>query len=495
MSGSQWDGTEQVLKLLKELRRRKVWLFGGIYLALGWILLQVSIAIELTLGLPDWIDQSVLVLLIIGFPVALLLAWAQESEAADTGAVADDAVEPAEGRPSFSAAVLPFDDLSRDGSFQDIADGISEDIITPLSFLDPLRVTARNSSFAFKGTSPDIRDVGRKLNVRYVLEGSIRQIGENARITAQLIDALTGEHVWSDKFDCPIESMDEEIDEVVLEIVGQTGNGVAVQEMSRLTAEDLSDLSVSDMKTVAFFHLGDINPANLEAADKYAQMALEKAPDDAYAHALMARTQAAKPLWGSGSRSGNWGLAAGHLEKVKTAGTPDMPTLFSMAMAEYYMGKLGNLGTYAEQMRNFSSRHPGSIGLTSLSLLCAGKFEEYLATADPGNGFWSVRSPFYLMFLLYDTTAYLGLRNFARAEAYAGKYLSLRDNAEVRGLFVVALAHQGKIDEAGAELDALKASWPEELTLETAEQRFRLFTECDAMIDIQLEGLRLAGLE
>ena len=175
----------------EQLRRRKVWLFGGIYLALGWLLLEVAIAVEETLNLPDWIDQSALILLALGFPVVLLLAWAQESRAPDADAQRHEAAESLDGRPSLSVAVLPFDDLSRDGSFQDSADGISEDIITTLSFLDPCRVSARSSSFAFKGQSPDIRDVGRQLNVRYVLEGSIRKIAEKARITAQLIDAGT----------------------------------------------------------------------------------------------------------------------------------------------------------------------------------------------------------------------------------------------------------------------------------------------------------------
>ena len=91
--------------------------------------------------------------------------------------------------------------------------------------------------------------------------------------------------------------------------------------------------------------------------------------------------------------------------------------------------------------------------------------------------------------------AYLGVRNFSQTEALAREYLSVRDHHDARELLVVALAHQGKLAEAESELDALKAIWPEELTLETAEQRFRLFYESEDMIDIQLEGLGLAGLE
>ena len=99
------------------------------------------------------------------------------------------------------------------------------------------------------------------------------------------------------------------------------------------------------------------------------------------------------------------------------------------------------------------------------------------------------------MFLLYETTAYLGLRNFAQTEAHARQYLSVRDHPDARELFVVALAHQGKLAEAASELNTVKAMWPEELTLETAEERFRLFFDSEDMIHIHLEGLRLAGLD
>ena len=452
-------------------------------------------AVEETMNLPDWVDQSALILLALGFPVVLLLAWAQESRAPDAGAQRHEAAESLDGRPSCSVAVLPFDDLSRDGSFQDSADGISEDIITTLSFLDPCRVSARSSSFAFKGQSPDIRDVGRQLNVRYVLEGSIRKVSDNARITAQLIDAGTGEHVWSKNFDCPIESIDEEIDKIAPGIVVGTGSSIVHPESRRLTSANPDDLSVADLNTVVFFYLGDMTRPNIEAAEKLVQISLDKAPNDGYAHALMARVQASAPLWGLGKRSERWPAAVEHLRKVKSAGTPDMPTLFSMAMADYYMGKLDDLERYAARMCDLGPNHPGSAGLTALSLLCAGKYQEYLETGDHSQGLWSPHSPFYLMFLLYETTAYLGLRNFAQTEAHARQYLSVRDHPDARELFVVALAHQGKLAEAASELNTVKAMWPEELTLETAEERFRLFFDSEDMIHLHLEGLRLAGLD
>lgn len=100
-----------------------------------------------------------------------------------------------------SIAVLPFDNLSGDVEQEHFADGVVEDVITGLSRFRSLLVIARNSSFTYKGTSTDVRQVARELGVRYVVEGSVRRAGSRVRITAQLIDAETGGHLWADRFD------------------------------------------------------------------------------------------------------------------------------------------------------------------------------------------------------------------------------------------------------------------------------------------------------
>jgi adenylate cyclase len=118
-----------------------------------------------------------------------------------------------------SIAVLPFDNMSGDAEQEYFSDGISEDIITDLSKVSGLLVIARNSSFAYKGKSTDLRLVGQQLGVTHVLEGSIRRAGQRVRITAQLIDASTGAHVWADRYDRELEDIFAVQDEVTLEIV------------------------------------------------------------------------------------------------------------------------------------------------------------------------------------------------------------------------------------------------------------------------------------
>jgi adenylate cyclase len=118
-----------------------------------------------------------------------------------------------------SIAVLPFTSMSGDASQEYFSDGITEDIITELSRFSEMFVIARNSSFQYKGKSPDIRQVGRELGVRYVLEGSVRRAGDRVRITAQLIDALTGTHRWAERYDREIKDVFAVQDEVACTIV------------------------------------------------------------------------------------------------------------------------------------------------------------------------------------------------------------------------------------------------------------------------------------
>ena len=127
--------------------------------------------------------------------------WKWHPSAVNTTAARSNAAKPKPNEAAASIAVLPFANMSGDPEQEYFSDGISEDIITDLSKIAGLTVIARNSSFAYKGRSVDVRTIGRDLGVRSVLEGSIRRAGNRLRITAQLIDAATGAHLWADRYD------------------------------------------------------------------------------------------------------------------------------------------------------------------------------------------------------------------------------------------------------------------------------------------------------
>src|SRR6516164_8782600 len=146
-----------------------------------------------------------------------------------------------------SLAVLPFLNLSSDPEQEYFADGMVEEIITALSRIRWLFVTARNSSFAYKGQNVDVKRVGRELGVRYVLEGSVRKSGDRVRITAQLIDAGTGAHLWADHFDGPLEDVFELQDKVASSVAGVIEPALQEAEVARSTGRPTTDLTAYDL--------------------------------------------------------------------------------------------------------------------------------------------------------------------------------------------------------------------------------------------------------
>ena len=235
---------------LDELKRRNVFRVGAAYVVVAWLILQVIETISDPLGLPDWTEAFFIVLLVAGFPLVVIFAWAFEitpdglkkteevdreaSVTADTGkklnyaiiavlvvalgyfiwerqglveqntaetAGGDEIPAAAQANAAASVAVLPFVNMSADPEQEFFSDGISEELLNLLAKIPELRVPARTSSFQFKGQNLDISDIARQLNVAHVLEGSVRKADVNIRVTAQLIEADTGYHLWSETYD------------------------------------------------------------------------------------------------------------------------------------------------------------------------------------------------------------------------------------------------------------------------------------------------------
>ena len=167
-------------------------------------------------------------------------------------AVAIEQPFPASGQPlplpdKPSIAVLPFQNMSGDPEQEYFADGMVEEIITALSRIQWLFVMARNSSFSYKGQSPDVKRVGRELSVRYVLEGSVRKAGVRVRITAQLIDAQSGAHLWADRFDGSLEDVFELQDMVAASVAGVIEPALQAAEAARSADRPTTDLTAYDL--------------------------------------------------------------------------------------------------------------------------------------------------------------------------------------------------------------------------------------------------------
>jgi adenylate cyclase len=205
------------------------------------------------------------------------------------GAVANSVAEPGAPLPlpdKPSIAVLPFANMSGDPEQEYFADGMVEDIITALSRFKSLFVIARNSSFTYKGKAVDIKQVGRELGVRYVLEGSVRKAGGRIRITGQLIEASTGSHIWADKVDGALEDVFELQDRVTANVVGAIAPAVQLAEIERAKRKPTANLDSYDcfLKGLDFFHRGQPR----DAVDWFRE-AVSKDPE--YAQALVMLVQ------------------------------------------------------------------------------------------------------------------------------------------------------------------------------------------------------------
>ena len=194
---------------------------------------------------------------------------------------------PLPDRPSL--AVLPFTNMSGDAEQDYFADGVVEDIITELARLPWLFVIARNSSFTYKGRAVDVKQVGRELGVRYVLEGSVRRAGSRVRITGQLIDAASGTHLWADRFDGELADVFDLQDRVTASVVGVIAPRLEQAEIERAKRKPTESLSAYDyhLRGIAAFHRFS-RAGNAEALALFAK-AVERDPDYAGAYAMAAR--------------------------------------------------------------------------------------------------------------------------------------------------------------------------------------------------------------
>ena len=151
-----------------------------------------------------------------------------------------------------SIAVLPFQNMSGDPGQEYFVDGMVEEVITALSRIRWLFVIARNSSFTYKGRAVDVKQIGRELGVRYVLEGSVRKAGNRVRITGQLIDAITGAHLWADRFDGSLEDVFDLQDKVASSVAGVIEPALQAAETARSAGRPIADLTTYDLYLRAY---------------------------------------------------------------------------------------------------------------------------------------------------------------------------------------------------------------------------------------------------
>ena len=321
---------------LSELTRRNVWRVGIAYVIGAWLFLQVLETVASITGAPEWIGKFLLVVVMIGMPVVLLLAWAyeltpegikretdvapKESITHETGArlnkitigifiiavgwiIADRTILSKDMQPvaesqtvlqeeivatevvDKSIAVLPFTNMSEDASAGHFSDGLADTVLHKLAQLRSLHVVARNSSFQFRGQNIDVREVGEKLNVATVLEGSVQAAGSKIRVTAQLIDVSNGYHLWSGNFDRELTDVFGIQDEIAEEVVKALQVSLDAGDTAKLARRDTENVDAFREYSLALREIDEFSFESLPRAIAHLDKAIEIDPDYALAHA------------------------------------------------------------------------------------------------------------------------------------------------------------------------------------------------------------------
>lgn len=275
----------KLLTFWNEMKRRKVIRVAAVYVVVGLGFIEANELILPRLSVPDWTVTVVVVITLLGFPVALALAWALELRS-DPG-LPPESPEPTEGatlpppEAGRSVAVLPFESMSSDAEGDFFADGITEELTNALAKQAGLRVAARTSAFVFKGERVDVREIGARLNVSHVIEGSVRRRGQTLRITAQLINTSNGYHLWSQQFDRDLGDIFRIQEEMAEKVVEGLLGGVPAEIRPEVPS---TKLSAYDAFLRGKYALATFGPQSLARAIEEFEACI--AIDDTYAPAF-----------------------------------------------------------------------------------------------------------------------------------------------------------------------------------------------------------------
>jgi adenylate cyclase len=389
-----------------------------------------------------------------------------------------------------SIAVLAFTNMSGDADQEYFSDGISEDVITDLAKLSELRVVARNSSFVFKGKAVSISELGRTLGVRYVLEGSVRKHGARVRVTAQLIDATTGGHVWAERFDRDLSDVFAVQDELTRQIVSALKVKLTVEEKGRLVGKRAIDL-----EAYSFFLRGRENawhltkPGNVEARNLLAR-AVTMAPDFAAAHAYIAFTHTNDFMngWGDDPElSLATGLAIARRSVAMDEESP--PAHFALAVALLWNREVDDALAAA---RRCLALAPGSAE-AHLTMARIQLFRnDPIDAIDTLNEYMRLDPLYRAQTLHFLAEAHVALGRHEEAVGLLRQRLDREPHSETSyALLASCYGQLGKVDEC-------HAAWKEALRISpdfSIERRRRILPFKDSTsFERGVEGLRKAGL-
>src|SRR5437016_12784216 len=315
-----------------ELKRRNVYKVAVAYAVVGWLVLQVSTTVLPTFHAPEWVVPTLVVLVLLGFPIALVLAWAFELTPEGIKRTEDvDHSQPTTHRtgrtldfliiavllviigvfayqrfglsqktsvsvsaiPEKSIAVLPFENRSRDPDNAYFADGIQDEILTRLAKIADLKVISRTSTQHYKSAPENLSEIARQLGVAHIVEGSVQKSGDSVRVNVQLIKAANDSHLWADTFDRKLTDVFSVESEVAKAIADQLSAKLTGQEEQVITAKPTDNIEAYEayLRGLAYT-LKPNTTANAIGAQKYLREAVRLDPKFPLAWALLSYVEA-----------------------------------------------------------------------------------------------------------------------------------------------------------------------------------------------------------
>jgi adenylate cyclase len=392
----------------------------------------------------------------------------------------------------LSIAVLPFDNMSGDPEQEYFADGIAEDIITALSRFHWFFVIARNSSFVYKGKAVDVKQIAHELGVQYVLEGSVRKGGNRVRITAQLIDALTGAHVWAERFDRELNDIFAVQDEITEAISGAVAPSFILAEVRRAERKTPESLDAWDYTMRGYWHMWRWGKANITEARRLFEVACKLDPTSAAAYSGLAHTWVHEIYY-------QWTkdldeARASAFEAAQRAVALDGNDAWAqtvLGMVYIFMRRLDDAFIACRQALDLNPSLAFAEGSLAICYAFQGEYDEAVAHADRAERL-SPRDPHRTIWYQARAHAALGIEQYEESVTWAKKSIEARpDFGGGWRILAACYGHLGRFEEATAALQEVRRLYPD-LTIQS--MRASHPSTRPEHVERYLEGLRKAGL-
>jgi adenylate cyclase len=390
-----------------------------------------------------------------------------------------------------SLAVLPFLNLTGDASREFVIDGFTEDLTTAVSRIGSLFVIARQSTFTYKGQPVDVKQIASELGVRYVIEGSIRQLADRLRINAQLIDALSGHHIWAEAYGSDVECFDDDQDQIVRSIVASVQTQILLREGDALPKPKRDRAQTEELLKRAWNRIYQLTPEALREAESLAQTALAESPNNDRAHQVLATALFHLTYLGYAD---DW---AATIERASRAAERAVELFEASEQSHWILGLLLMLkrdhdGAVAEIERALEINPNFSLGYGSLGTVLAwgGRAEEAIRNNETALRL-NPRDPSNFFRYFVNALVHFTAGRYDEAAAWASRAVRAKRIFRIPHLVrIAALALGGDVDRAQSALKEMRAAVPEAARSYVDGLPFVRAQDREALV----RGLELAGL-